>query len=85
MCPVLSSQGLNQNWQQLYKTALFETNRNKVAERIVEAERVIAARARDLFKEPADMIEEQNALDDALYALHALKGCLIWRDERAAA
>jgi hypothetical protein len=31
------------------------------------------------------MIEEQNALDDALYALHALKGCLIWRDERAAA
>ena len=43
MCPVLSSQGLNQNWQQLYKTALFETNRNKVAERIAEAERVIAA------------------------------------------
>ena len=59
MCPALSSQGLNQNWQQLYKTALFETNRNKVAERIAEAERLIAARARELFKEPADMIEEQ--------------------------
>jgi hypothetical protein len=50
MCPVLSSQGLNQNWQQLYKTALFETNRNKVAERIAEAERVTTARARELFK-----------------------------------
>ena len=85
MCPVLSSQGLNQNWQQLYKTALFETNRNKVAERIAAAERVIAARARELFKEPADMIEEQHALDDALYALHALKGCLIWRHELAVA
>ena len=34
---------------------------------------------------PADMIEEQHALDDALYALHALKGCFIWRDEPAAA
>ena len=79
------SQALNHNWQELYKAALFETNRSKVAERITEAERVIAARARDLFKEPADSIEEQHALDDALYALHALKGCLVWRDERAAA
>ncbi len=79
------AQGLNQNWQELYKAALFETNRSKVTERIVEAERVIAARARDLFKEPADVIEEQHALDDALYALHALKGCLVWRDEPAAA
>ena len=79
------SEGLNQNWHELYKAALFETNRSKIAERIAEAERVIAARAREPFKEPADMIEEQHALDDALYALHALKGCLVWRDDRAAA
>jgi hypothetical protein len=79
------SEGLNQNWQALYKAALFEMNRSKVAERIAEAERVIAARARDLFNEPTDTIEEQHALDDALYALHALKGCLVWRDDRAAA
>ena len=79
------SEGLNQNWHELYKAALFETNRSKIAERIADAERMIAARARDLFKDPKDMTEEQHALDDALYALLALKGCLVWRDDRAAA
>ena len=35
-------------WHQLYKAALFETDRNKLPQRIAEAEKAIVARAREL-------------------------------------
>jgi hypothetical protein len=41
-----------------------------------------ASRARELFSASADMIEQDQALGDALYALRALQSCL---DSRAAA
>jgi hypothetical protein len=66
-----------QNWRELYKTALFETNRDKLPERIADAEKAIIARARELFASPADTIEEDQALDDALYALRALQSCVL--------
>ena len=64
------------NWRELYKAALFETDRNKLPDRIAEARQAIMVRARELFKCPSDNIEEDQALDDALYALRALQSCL---------
>jgi hypothetical protein len=54
----------------------MEVDKERTPSRIVEAEQAILARARELFKAPGDNIQEEEALDDALYALHALKNCL---------
>jgi hypothetical protein len=69
---------LNQ-WRDLYVSALFETDRTRLPERIAEAERAIVARARELFSAGTDTIEEDQALDDALYSLRALQSCLALR------
>jgi len=72
-------------WRQLYKAALFETDRSKIPSRISDAERAIIERARELFGSPTDTIEEDQALDDALYALRALQHCLGPDDNATAA
>ena len=59
-------------WGELYCAALFETDRNRIPLRISDPEKAIVARARELFFSGADTIEEDQALDDALYALRAL-------------
>jgi len=64
-------------WHELYKAALFETDPARLPDRIVEAEKAIVARARELFGSQNDTIEEDQALDDALYALRALQHCLL--------
>jgi len=64
-------------WHDLYKAALFETDRNKVPGRIADAERAIAVRMKELFIVSTDHIEEDLVLDDALYALRALRTCVI--------
>lgn len=66
-----------QNWRALYRAALFETDRTKLPERISNAEQAIVARGRQLFDSCADDTEGQ-ALDTALYALRALKSCLLF-------
>lgn len=71
-------------WRELYKAALFETDRNKIPTRIEEAEKAIIERARALFGSATDTIEEDQALDDALYALRALQHC-VGSNETAAA
>jgi hypothetical protein len=63
-------------WRELYKAALFETDKAKLPERIAEAETAIIARARQLFAANTDTIEEDEVLDDALYALRALQSCM---------
>jgi hypothetical protein len=75
----------NSAWRDLYKAALFETDRNKIPSRIGEAEKAIIQRARELFGSTTDTIEEDQALDDALYALRALEHCLGPHDTTAAA
>jgi hypothetical protein len=60
-------------WLELYKAALFETDKQRVAQRIVDAERVIKDRARSLFQQPKNACAERTALDAALYALSILK------------
>jgi hypothetical protein len=60
-------------WQDLYEAALFEGDRNKALERIAEAESAIGVRARVLFNQPHDGIEERRALNAALHTLRFLK------------
>jgi hypothetical protein len=63
-------------WAQFYKAALFESDTNNVSGRIAEAETALVIRARELFDSAEDNIEEEQAVDDAMYALHALRSAL---------
>ena len=63
-------------WKDLYVVALLEGEREKIPSVIAEAERAIVDRVRALFQASGDHIQERQDLDDALYALHALKSCL---------
>ncbi len=78
-----TSSAVSQNWRQLYTAALFETDNNRLAGRIADAEKAIVARARELFSAGSDTIEEDQALDDALYALRALQSCMELRASAA--
>jgi hypothetical protein len=49
---------------------------NKVSDRIAEAETALVIRARELFDSAGDNVEEQQAVDDAMYALHALRSAM---------
>ncbi len=60
-------------WRGLYRAALFEIDATKLPERIDQAQKALALRARDLFHMTGDKVEEGQALDDAMYALHALR------------
>ena len=62
-----------ETWRELYKVALFEADKGKLSERIADAEAALVLRARELFHADGDHIEEEEALDDAMYALHALR------------
>jgi hypothetical protein len=71
----LSSSNGVQEWRKLYVAALFETNQQKLPSRIAEAERALMMRADDLFTNCGDNGEQGQAVDDALYALRALRSC----------
>ena len=60
-------------WRRFYTAALFEVDGDRLPERIAQAETALIVRARELFHSPGDNIEEEQALDDAMYALHALR------------
>lgn len=64
-------------WHSLYQAALFETNREMIPGRIAEAEKAILTRVKELFQVNTDHIEEDQILDDALYALRALRNCVL--------
>jgi hypothetical protein len=69
-----SSISLNSRaWRGLYKAALFEVDKSRLPDRIAQAEKALALRARELFYAAGDNIEEEQALDDTMYALHALR------------
>ena len=63
-------------WAKLYLDAIVEHDESLVAARISEAEQALVLRAHELFHASGDHIEEQEALDDAMYALHALRSAL---------
>jgi len=60
-------------WRGLYKAALFEVDKTRLPERIAQAEEALVVRARELFHIAGDNIEEEQALDDTMYALRALR------------
>lgn len=60
-------------WRGFYVAALFETDTSRLPERIARAEAALVRRARELFYTSGDHIEEEQALDDAMYALQALR------------
>jgi hypothetical protein len=60
-------------WRKLYTAALFEIDRTRLPDRIAHAEEAVALRVRELLHAAGDHIEEGEALDDAMYALHALR------------
>ncbi|HEY6182793.1 MAG TPA: hypothetical protein VIW67_11130 [Terriglobales bacterium] len=64
------------NWKALYTEALHEPDHNRLPNLIGAAQHEIELRARELFQLSGDHIEEEQALRDALYALHALQTCL---------
>ena len=65
------------SWRALYQAALFEKDRQMVPTRIEEAEKAILGRVRELFAVETDHIEEDQILEDALYALRALRNCAV--------
>lgn len=65
------------NWKALYRKAILETDTTARKQELSEAEAAIAARVRELFHQAGAEVEvERDALDDAHYALHALKDVL---------
>jgi hypothetical protein len=64
------------SWRGLYKAALFETDESKLPLRIEEARRALVFRSRELFTTPPNYNGEVEAVEDALYALHALENCM---------
>ena len=79
-CP---SPGPLADWHRLYQAALFETDRREIPLRIAVAERAIVRRTRELFNSSVDSIEEDQALDDALYTLQALQNSLAQVEQAA--
>jgi hypothetical protein len=66
------------DWKDSYRAALFEPNKSKIPVRIADAEKRIAARARELFNSGHHDTLERSALNVALYALIALRSSLDW-------
>ena len=60
------------DWKILYRAAILETNKSLLPQRVSQAEEAVILRGRELFYGNGDP-EEKEALDDALYALRALK------------
>jgi len=60
-------------WAEFYRAAIFEVDQSRRIERIRLAETAAAQRKRDLVSSEGDHVEEQHALDDALYVLRVLR------------
>ena len=61
-------------WIVKYRAAIFESNSPELMKRLADAEHAFVQRMRELFRETGtDVEEEREAMDDAMYALRALK------------
>ena len=60
-------------WKELFVAALYETETAKLSARIAEAEEEVLRREHELLDLAGDNIEEEEALENALYALRALR------------
>ena len=62
--------------QAFYKAAIAEVDAAKLQDRIAEAKRAVVMRARELFQASRQNFEEEQALDSAVFVLHALHATL---------
>lgn len=60
-------------WADFYRAAIFEVDQSRRVERIRLAETAASARKRELGTIQGDHMEEEHALDDALYVLRVLR------------
>jgi hypothetical protein len=65
----------HKDWKILYRAAILEPNSYAVPQRVFEAEEAVIARGREIFYRNGDPQEEEE-LEDALYALRAFKTAL---------
>ena len=76
------------DWKTIYRIAILETNQSVLPQRVSEAEEAVRARGREMFygngspEEGDGTSEEKEALEDALYALHAFRTA--WQHTEAA-
>jgi len=63
-------------WRTLYRAAIFEPDLTEIPRRIAEAQKEIVHRARELFQETGNNIQEVQALDSALGTLHVFRSTL---------
>ena len=73
-CPSVGSTE-HPSWRELYLLALFEVDKHKASALIVEAERALVLRERELFGRPQHAAE-RDAINTALHSLEALKICV---------
>jgi hypothetical protein len=62
-------------WHDLYMQAVFESDRNKISERIRDAEKALATREHELYSIPQSTAERQ-AVVTAMHSMEALRTCL---------
>jgi len=72
MSTAFSPQPKHTDWRTLYRAAILETNKRVVPQRVLEAEEAVLARGREIFYGHGTP-EEEEALEDALYALRAFR------------
>jgi hypothetical protein len=63
------------SWKALYRAAIFETDRDKLAWRLAAAEKAVLERGRELFRQAGSSEErqEREEVNTALYCLRAYK------------
>jgi len=72
-----------EEWRVLCKRALFETSRERIPDRIAEAEEALAKRSRELFTLGLDASNERRDIESALCSMKALSYCLGLPPKRA--
>jgi hypothetical protein len=65
-----------EEWRVLCKLALFETSRERLPDRIAEAEEALAKRSRELFTLGPEASKERQDIESALCSMKALSYCL---------
>lgn len=68
-----SSSDRKPEWEKLYRAAVLESDRSKLAQRIEAAQAAILSRARRLAKTPASHEKEHEAISRALHILSLLR------------
>ena len=72
-------------WQELYATALFETDWSKIEEKIRVAENGIRTRLHEFSMNHGGTPEENQAIEDALNGLNVLrKDVAAWQESKRA-